>query len=658
MFTLHYRNVFYSMGRERAGKALFAWFRPRKKCEVCKKKVSGDALKVNGDKLVHIACFKCTKCARPLSGQRFYPTTDGQFLCQEDFKMVSAQISVQPVETTPKKSTNGQSKTTVTQSPGGTIHQHHAPTSPLGSPSNCAACDQPLQMTQVLFALGQSWHVFCFKCSECAAVLQGEYMASEGKPLCLRDFNEKFGVKCHECCKFIAGKVLQAGAYKFHPTCARCSRCGDHFGDGVEMCMQADEIWHPSCEHARTTENIAPSARAASHRTGNEPKYQTTFGQHHTYMYSLPEYEQTQLKQPIPIHNPQPAQYHHPQAPIKIRKSRMSMLKTGMQRLTEDLDKGPGPRPKSPHMDNEEPIEMAHYPAGHAPEPGTIPAIDRDDFPAPPYPYAVEELKRRLSSSSIENDVSDDEFSDSEKFDEEKMKKTVEKLEQLEVDSSIAAVIKQNIEESNKKQKLPLHWDPRNASRTPSAKKMPHLRFRYDTPINASPSRHMNRPKPWVVWQGGSRDGGATLPCFHLPDSRANTMRACTLPSAYAFGHNLSSGDLHDHDQTISSHYSEHSLAHVGMGGGTTGVGTMRPAAEVKPALRSSLPDMSKPAKIYSLVELQTTNKDLPEEVDRHHLERHLSRDEFENIFGMSPIEFYKLPEWKRINLKRKHKLF
>lgn len=34
-------------------------------------------------------------------------------------------------------------------------------------------------------------------------------MASEGKPLCLRDFNEKFGVKCHECCKFIAGKVLQ-----------------------------------------------------------------------------------------------------------------------------------------------------------------------------------------------------------------------------------------------------------------------------------------------------------------------------------------------------------------------------------------------------------------------------------------------------------------
>jgi hypothetical protein len=41
-------------------------------------------------------------------------------------------------------------------------------------------------------------------------------------------------------------------------------------------------------------------------------------------------------------------------------------------------------------MDNEEPIEMAHYPAGHAPEENEVPAIERDDFPAPPYPYAIE----------------------------------------------------------------------------------------------------------------------------------------------------------------------------------------------------------------------------------------------------------------------------
>lgn len=74
--------------------------------------------------------------------------------------------------------------------------------------------------------------------------------------------------------------------------------------------------------------------------------------------------------------------------------------------------------------------------------------------------------------------------------------------------------------------------------------------------------------------------------------------------------------------------------------------------------LRTSLPDMSKPVNSYSYSQLQTTNKKLPEDVDRQHLERHLNRNEFEELFEMTPIEFYKLPEWKRINLKRKAKLF
>lgn len=49
----------------------------------------------------------------------------------------------------------------------------------------------------------------------------------------------------------------------------------------------------------------------------------------------LPEAEQTYLKHPLAPNPPQPAQYHTPQGPvIKIRKSRYSMLKTGMQRLS------------------------------------------------------------------------------------------------------------------------------------------------------------------------------------------------------------------------------------------------------------------------------------------------------------------------------------
>ncbi|VDO46878.1 unnamed protein product [Haemonchus placei] len=617
---------------------------PGKKCEVCKKKCSGDVLKAN-DKYFHIQCFQCKQCSRPLGESGFYTAADGSYLCPEDYRAIGRGTTTR--QTTLSKTPDVDSRPAAVNGEQ-TINnvKESEELSPLGSPSaDCAACDQPLHSGQVLLALGLSWHVYCFKCSECGAVLHGEYMSHDGKPLCLRDYNERHGVKCYECHKFIAGKVLQAGGYKFHPTCARCSRCGLHFGDGEEMYMQGDEIWHPSCEHSRTTENIAPTAKSASLSSRNEPKYQSAFGQHLTYMYLLPEAEQTYLRHPITNpKEPNAPQFHVPLGPIKIRKSRLSMLKTGMQRLTEDLEKNV-PRPKSPHMDNEEPIEMAHYPAGHAPDPDKLPAIERDDFPAPPYPYAVEELKRRLSTSSIENEISDDELSESERIDEDKLKKTVEQLEKFD-DSSIAHVIKQNIEESHKKQRLPLHWDPRNASRTPSAKKMPHLRFRYDVPINASPSRHLNRPRPWVAWQGGERAQGNTLPCFHVPESRGSTMRAATLPTGYNYG-TLSMENL---DTTISSQYSDHSLA------GT--MGGMRTVGEMRHTLRSSLPDMSKPAKIYDLADLQTTNKKLPEDVDRQHLERHLARDEFERLFGMSPIEFYKLPEWKRINLKRKHKLF
>lgn len=45
------------------------------------------------------------------------------------------------------------------------------------------------------------------------------------------------------------------------------------------------------------------------------------------------------------------------------------------------------PRPRSPHMNNEEPIELAHFPDAKKPKPGEQPKIERDDFPAPPYPY-------------------------------------------------------------------------------------------------------------------------------------------------------------------------------------------------------------------------------------------------------------------------------
>ena len=94
-------------------------------------------------------------------------------------------------------------------------------------------------------------------------------MGKDGRPYCERDYQREFGVKCTYCRRFISGKVLQvrldsipnyaklvnilhivnqAGDNNhFHPTCARCTKCGEPFGDGEEMFLQGAAIWHPRC---------------------------------------------------------------------------------------------------------------------------------------------------------------------------------------------------------------------------------------------------------------------------------------------------------------------------------------------------------------------------------------------------------------------------
>lgn len=81
-----------------------------------------------------------------------------------------------------------------------------------------------------------------------------------------------------------------------------------------------------------------------------------------------------------------------------IRSSGGRSSRSGMRALVDALSE---PRPKSPasQVDNDEPIELAHYPDAMKPPPGAKPPIERDDFPAPPYPYTDPERRRRWSDT-------------------------------------------------------------------------------------------------------------------------------------------------------------------------------------------------------------------------------------------------------------------
>jgi len=69
-------------------------------------------------------------------------------------------------------------------------------------------------------------------------------------------------------------------------------------------------------------------------------------------------------------------------------------------------------------------------------------------------------------------------------------------------------------------------------------------------------------------------------------------------------------------------------------------------------------PMSTEPAKIYPYHLLLITNYRLPADVDRLNLERHLSDAEFEAVFQCNRVEFYRLPQWRQNDIKRRARLF
>ncbi|XP_050534729.1 actin-binding LIM protein 3 isoform X3 [Daktulosphaira vitifoliae] len=763
-------------------------------CSGCKKKCSGEVLKIKGDKYFHIECFKCTVCNRSLVQGLFF-SEDGSWYCPDDYQKLFG-----------KKCTvcNDYIKDELVIVLGQTYHQqcftcsHCRQPCPKGdlvtyvgksilcskckeipvkrpgsaqsrqttnNETDCAECGEDLKNGQALYALDKQWHIYCFKCHACSTVLHGEYMGRDGVPYCEKDYQKLFGVKCTYCSRFISGKVLQAGDnHHFHPTCARCAKCGDPFGDGEEMYLQGGAIWHPrcgpgptengtiinggsntmlnghcndpeefdriSCSAASETQFSLRSRSRASSFNGScyngscsssmnrkhyyrdipgSPglllrEYKTPavpISRIYTYSYLTEEPTQGYLKRPIDPYDKHPTSphFHRPTSCGSVRGSskcstlRSAGSRTGMRALIDSI-RSETPRPKSPHsMNNEEPIELAHYPAAKPPAPGEKPKIERDDFPAPPCPYTDPE-KRKIWFDSYKGISDDEDEVDNIKKDrpvDPKLKKEEEELRKM--GSGIGKVFLQEVREREKHQKWKVaHIDPRNASRCPSAAREPTYRLRYQSPINASPSRNLDHQRPWEEdgyldssYRSSVGQSTGAIPSYnivsalrHVPKpgyGLAPSRRSNTFSSAYCIKNPLDGYSINGLDnKTLSTDFncarsevSAGSISEVDQGNmcseipaSSTYTGSLRYATNIHRSLpnMSSSHHSSEPPKIYPYHLLLITNYRLPSDVDRCNLERHLSPAEFEAVFQMSPSEFYRFPQWRRNELKRRARLF
>ncbi|XP_076636013.1 actin binding LIM protein Uncoordinated 115a isoform X11 [Colletes latitarsis] len=744
-------------------------------CQSCKKKCSGEVLRVQ-DKYFHIGCFKCAQCSSSLAQGGFF-AREGSYYCTKDYRerwgtkcagcgeyvegdVVTAgekhafhpncfhcQRCRQPLLGQGTNVSLVQGQALCHRCVGIPVREASMPVGYCAvarysgdgpsDPGACAGCGNQLREGQALVALDRQWHVWCFKCHSCDTVLHGEYMGKDGVPYCEKDYQKQFGVKCAYCNRYISGKVLQAGDnHHFHPTCARCTKCGDPFGDGEEMYLQGAAIWHPRCgpgpsgpngivnghgeahtpQH-RESERISSSASEMQYypaRTGSPGLILREYGRGasedvsriYTYSYLTETPSQGYLRRPIQPYDKPPTSphFHRPSSSRSIRSSGGRSSRSGMRALVDALSE---PRPKSPasQVDNDEPIELAHYPDAMKPPPGTKPPIERDDFPAPPYPYTDPERRRRWSDTYKGVPASDDEDEVDNKTYikevEEKLKKEQDELSKI--DTGIAKVFLQDREKDreNLRHKA-ANVDPRNASRTPSAAREPTYRLRYESPVGASPSRNIDHARPWEDDDGFSyrssgpsynvvsslrhipKPGYGLAPRSHTFSSTGGSVSA--LPGDYSFSgmgdkthstdfssgkSDISTGSITDVDRralvcTTAPYYSRRiSMNDGGMLPSSTtytgGLGSVV-GSHGGHHVRRSLPDMgttsSEPPKLYPYHLLVITNYRLPADVDRCNLERHLSDAEFEAVLQFTRAEFYRLPQWRRNEIKRRARLF
>uniref|UniRef100_A0A8D2ZUK6 Actin-binding LIM protein 2 n=1 Tax=Scophthalmus maximus TaxID=52904 RepID=A0A8D2ZUK6_SCOMX len=268
-------------------------------CQNCGKPCKGEALRVQ-NKHFHIKCFVCKVCGCELAQGGFFVRL-GEYICTLDYQRMYGTRCFSCQDFIEGEVVSALGKTyhprcfvcascrqpfpagdRVTFNGKECICQKCTQPLPANSPApiqavhNCCGCGKEFKNEQSLVALDKHWHLGCFKCKVCNKVLNAEYISKDGIPFCEMDYHAMFGIQCESCKKYITGKVLEAGEKHYHPSCARCVRCEQMFAEGEEMYLQGSSIWHPPCRQAAKQEEKSKVTRTSSESITSVPASSTS----------------------------------------------------------------------------------------------------------------------------------------------------------------------------------------------------------------------------------------------------------------------------------------------------------------------------------------------------------------------------------------------
>lgn len=116
------------------------------------------------------------------------------------------------------------------------------------STATCSGCLNTLDDEDFISALGQEWHMECFRCTACDVALSNWYFEKDGLLFCKTDYYGRYGASCQQCSQVITGPVMVAGEHKFHPECFCCSSCNAFIGDGDSYALvERSKLYCGSC---------------------------------------------------------------------------------------------------------------------------------------------------------------------------------------------------------------------------------------------------------------------------------------------------------------------------------------------------------------------------------------------------------------------------
>nr|XP_019818834.1 PREDICTED: actin-binding LIM protein 2 isoform X7 [Bos indicus] len=523
---------------------------------------------------------------------------------------------------------------------------------------SCGGCGAEIKNGQSLVALDKHWHLGCFKCKTCGKQLNAEYISKDGLPYCEADYHTKFGIRCDSCEKYITGHVLEAGEKHYHPLCALCVRCGRMFSEGEEMYLQGSSIWHPACRQAARTED--------KNKMQNQASRQASPG---ATPYACQE-TRTSSESIISV----------PASSTSGSPSRVIYAKLGDEILDyRDL----AALPKSKAIYNIDRPDMISYSPYISHSVGDRQSYSESPQLLSPTPPEGEQDDRsykqcRTSSPSSTGSVSLGRYTPTSRSPQHYSRPAGT----ASVGTSSCLSLSQHPSPSSvfRHHYIPYFRGSESGRSTPSLSVLSDSKPPPSTYQQAP--RHFHVPdtgvkdniyrKPPIYKQHAARRSDGEDGAFD-PDNRKKTSwlilkgvadTRTNSPDLDSQSLSLSSGTDRGPPQTVpgDNFYSRfpYSKSDPVTGHGKNGLDHRN--ANVGPG--GADPDAgwaTREYKIYPYDALIVTNRirvKLPKDVDRTRLERHLSPEEFQEVFGMSVEEFDRLALWKRNDLKKKALLF